>query len=64
MDDNILLNEELIDGELCSYPVDAFARVTYGITVDEMRPFMTKEYFGIHTSVILKLILENRKKTQ
>ena len=60
--DNILLTEELVDGELCSYPVDAFARVTYGITVDEMKPYMTGEYIGVHTSVILKLILENRKQ--
>jgi hypothetical protein len=60
---NILLNEELVDGELCSYPVDSFARVAYNITIDEMKPYMTADYYGVHTSVILKLILENRKNT-
>jgi len=49
-------------GDLYGYPVDDAAIYAYGITEEEIAPYMTSKYRRVHCSVILDYILADRKR--
>ncbi|MCL2386822.1 MAG: hypothetical protein FWC89_04630 [Defluviitaleaceae bacterium] len=49
---------------LCSTPIDEFARIAFDIKPEEVEQYTSVEYAGMHTSKILKLILQNRNRIQ
>jgi hypothetical protein len=48
-------------GDLFGYPVDDAAIYAYGITEEEIAPYMAQKYRGVSCSVILDKILADRK---
>jgi hypothetical protein len=49
-------------GVLREYPVDITAIHTFGITMDEMKPYETDpKYSDVHWSVVLEEILKKRE---
>ena len=52
--------EALENGVLASRPVDDMAILAYGITKEEMEPYMNSKYLNTHWSDILDLILDAR----
>jgi len=50
-------------GELRCYPLDDTVIMAYDVKVEELRKYMGEDYASYHWSVILKEILNERKKT-